>query len=303
MFATAVVVALVALGIAFVALLAVGARVAKASLAWSAAVSVVGTVAAGELAARVFHLRSSEVVAAEVGLVVVAWVVAALRRAWNPVGVWFFATVVFAAGAYLALATRATFTDGLRPAGMVLSVILLLLEIAVLLLSCTFAFETCDVICRTRWDRQFEAADATYRPFVSLHVAAYNEPPDILIETIQSLEAIDYPGFEIVVIDNNTADPAVWEPVRDYCEGRSGVRFVHVAPWPGFKSGALNLALREHIDPRAEIVGVVDADYLVKPNWLAGRPGRPVCRPDRGLRPDPTGLPRVGGRRLSHRLS
>jgi hypothetical protein len=201
--------------------------------------SVIGTVAAGEVAARLFRLPSTAVLAAEVGLVAVAALVAILRRAWHPIGVWFFATVTFAAGSYLALAAHATVAGGLTPAGMVVSAVLLALETAALLLACTFAFETCDVLCLTRWERKIGPPDTAYRPFVSLHVAAYNEPPDMLIETIQSLEAIDYPAFEIVVIDNNTTDPEVWEPVEAYCATRDRVRFVHVERWPGFKSGGL----------------------------------------------------------------
>ncbi|MHB1583482.1 MAG: hypothetical protein ACYCU7_07500 [Acidimicrobiales bacterium] len=46
----------------------------------------------------------------------------------------------------------------------------------------------------------------------------------------------------MVVVDNNTHDPEVWEPVEAYCAGKERVRFVHVDPWPGYKSGALNLA-------------------------------------------------------------
>jgi cellulose synthase/poly-beta-1,6-N-acetylglucosamine synthase-like glycosyltransferase len=104
---------------------------------------------------------------------------------------------------------------------------------------------------------------------VSLQVAAYNEPPDMLIETIRSLEAIDYPNFEVVVIDNNTKDPAVWQPVADYCEGRNRVRFVHVDDRPGYTSGALNLVLAEYTHPDAELIGVIDADYLVDPSYLS----------------------------------
>src|SRR5262249_12786124 len=81
-------------------------------------------------------------------------------------------------------------------------------------------------------------------------------------------EALDYPDFDVVVIDNNTHDPDVWQPVAEYCEGRPCVHFVHVDPWPGYKSGALNLALREHTDPDAEVVGIVDADYIVDRGWL-----------------------------------
>ena len=35
----------------------------------------------------------------------------------------------------------------------------------------------------------------------------------------------------------------------------------------GFKAGALRLAL-EHTAPEAEIIGVLDADYVVHPDWL-----------------------------------
>ena len=107
-----------------------------------------------------------------------------------------------------------------------------------------------------------------YQPMVSLHIPAYNEPPELLIETIKAVERIDYPNFEIVVIDNNTTDPAVWGPVEEYCRDRERVRFVHVAPWPGYKAGACNLALRRYTDPRAEIIGLVDADDIVQPYYL-----------------------------------
>jgi glycosyltransferase involved in cell wall biosynthesis len=104
---------------------------------------------------------------------------------------------------------------------------------------------------------------------VSLHLPAYNEPPDIFIETIKAVERIDYPNFEIVVMDNNTSDPAIWQPIEAYCQGRDRLKVVHVAPWPGYKAGACNLALRRYTDPRAEIIGMIDADDIVKPYYLA----------------------------------
>jgi cellulose synthase/poly-beta-1,6-N-acetylglucosamine synthase-like glycosyltransferase len=151
--------------------------------------------------------------------------------------------------------------------------LLLLFEIAALLLSGSFAFESCDAVCRVRASRKLPKRDPEYLPMVSVHLASYNEPPDMLIETIQSLEALDYPDFEIVIIDNNTKDEEVWRPVEEYCRDRSNVKFVHVDPWPGFKSGALNLALAEHTDPRAEVIGIVDADYQIDPGWLRGLVG------------------------------
>jgi cellulose synthase/poly-beta-1,6-N-acetylglucosamine synthase-like glycosyltransferase len=125
-----------------------------------------------------------------------------------------------------------------------------------------------DVMCRTRPSRPLPKADPNHQPFVSIHMPAYNEPPELFIETIKAVEQIDYPNFEIVVIDNNTTDAAVWGPVEEYCRDKERITFVHVAPWPGYKAGACNLALREYTDPRAEIIGLVDADDLVQPHYL-----------------------------------
>ncbi len=105
-------------------------------------------------------------------------------------------------------------------------------------------------MARTRRSRPFPIADPTYQPMVSVHIPAYNEPPEILIATIKAVEAMDYPNFEIVVLDNNTPDEATWRPVEEYCRDRPRVKFVHVAPLPGYKAGACNLALREYTDPR-----------------------------------------------------
>jgi cellulose synthase/poly-beta-1,6-N-acetylglucosamine synthase-like glycosyltransferase len=111
------------------------------------------------------------------------------------------------------------------------------------------------------------------QPFVSIHLACCNEPPEMVIATIASIERLNYSNFELLVIDNNTKDPARWEPVRDYM-ARLGenFRFFHLPSWPGFKAGALNFAL-DQIDQRTEVVAVVDADYVVDRRWLASLVG------------------------------
>jgi cellulose synthase/poly-beta-1,6-N-acetylglucosamine synthase-like glycosyltransferase len=105
-------------------------------------------------------------------------------------------------------------------------------------------------------------------PKVSIHVPAYNEPSDMLIETLDALARLDYPDFEVLVIDNNTKDEAVWRPVEAHC-ARLGprFRFFHVDPLAGFKAGALNFALR-NTAAEAEVIAVIDADYVVRPEWL-----------------------------------
>ena len=111
-------------------------------------------------------------------------------------------------------------------------------------------------------------ADSAYRPKVSIHVPCYNEPPDMVKQTLDALAELDYPDFEVLVIDNNTKDPAVWEPVQAYCEQLGPrFRFFHVAPIAGFKGGALNYIL-PHTAPDAEVIAVIDSDYCVDRNWL-----------------------------------
>ena len=110
--------------------------------------------------------------------------------------------------------------------------------------------------------------ERTALPKVSVHVPAYNEPPDMLIETLDALEGLDYPDFEVLLIDNNTRDEAVWRPVEAHC-ARLGprFRFFHVSPLAGFKAGALNFALAQTA-PEAEVIAVIDSDYRVDPGWL-----------------------------------
>jgi exo-beta-1,3-glucanase (GH17 family)/cellulose synthase/poly-beta-1,6-N-acetylglucosamine synthase-like glycosyltransferase len=105
-------------------------------------------------------------------------------------------------------------------------------------------------------------------PMVSIHVPAYNEPPAMLIETLDALSRLDYPRFEVIVIDNNTKKPETWEPVEAHCSKLGErFRFFHVDPLSGYKSGALNYAL-ERTSPEAEVIGVIDSDYVVDADWL-----------------------------------
>ena len=105
-------------------------------------------------------------------------------------------------------------------------------------------------------------------PFVSIHIPAYREPPEMLRQTLDSVAKLDWPNFECVVVINNTPDPALWGPIEDHCRLLGPrFKFVRADRLEGFKAGALRLAL-EHTAPEAEIIGVLDADYVVHPEWL-----------------------------------
>ncbi|MGZ8416546.1 MAG: glycosyltransferase [Methyloceanibacter sp.] len=105
-------------------------------------------------------------------------------------------------------------------------------------------------------------------PFVSIHIPAYREPPEMLRQTLDSVAQLDWPNFECVVVINNTPDPTYWEPIEDHCRLLGPrFKFVRADRLEGFKAGALRLAL-EHTAPEAEIIGVLDADYVVRADWL-----------------------------------
>jgi len=201
-------------------------------------------------------------------LVAVSVVVMALRPDTNIVGQVFYASYAAASATFIVYAAFIAVVATRSVTEMVTASFVILLDLAAFVVWMSNINYLSDVMCRSRRSRPLPQADPSYQPFVSLHMPAYNEPPEMLIQTIKAVEAIDYPNFEIVVIDNNTKDPAVWGPVEDYCRGRERVKFVHVAPWPGYKAGACNLALRRYTDPRAEIIGLVDADDIVQPHYL-----------------------------------
>ncbi len=105
-------------------------------------------------------------------------------------------------------------------------------------------------------------------PNVSIHIPAYREPPEMLLQTIDSVARLDYPNFECVVVINNTPDPTFWEPIKARCDELGPrFKFINVENLVGFKAAALRLALTQTADD-AEIIGVIDADYVVDRNWL-----------------------------------
>jgi exo-beta-1,3-glucanase (GH17 family)/cellulose synthase/poly-beta-1,6-N-acetylglucosamine synthase-like glycosyltransferase len=105
-------------------------------------------------------------------------------------------------------------------------------------------------------------------PKVSIHVPAYREQPDMLLCTIDSVARLNYPDFECVVVINNTPDPAFWQPIEARCrELGPRFKFIRVENLEGFKAAALRLAMTVTAAD-AEIIGIIDADYVVDSQWL-----------------------------------
>ncbi len=112
-------------------------------------------------------------------------------------------------------------------------------------------------------------AQAGYAPKVSIHIPAYKEEPEMLKATLDAVAGLNYPNFECIVIINNTPDPFYWQPIEAHCKAL-GERFIFLREdkVEGFKAGALRIAL-EKTAPDAEIIGLIDADYVVAPSWLS----------------------------------
>jgi hypothetical protein len=234
--------------------------------------AVLGLVVGGCL--NLLGARHRYTVAAVVALWIASAVWLPVTRRWNARAHLCWASSVFLFAGYLAFILQWTIQSGLGPLAVAGGLVLWVLELFAGVLACAYLWELCEALGTEHWRRRVTGARlptagaaGTPAPFVSLHVPAHNEPPDMVIETLTSLCRLDYPNFEIVAIDDNTDDEAMWRPVSDWC-ARNGVKFAHLSDWPGYKSGALNHALRELTDPRAELIGVVDSDYQLSPGFL-----------------------------------
>ena len=156
------------------------------------------------------------------------------------------------------------------PVSIVVGVLLISGMLGVMIVLLAEAHEWAEAIWVREHRRPFVPHEVTddMLPMVSIHVPTYNEPPEMVIETLDALAVLDYPRYEVLVIDNNTKDPAVWQPVEAHCAKLGPrFRFFHKSPLAGYKAGALNFAMRQTA-AEAEIVAVIDSDYKVHPHWL-----------------------------------
>ena len=101
-------------------------------------------------------------------------------------------------------------------------------------------------------------------PRVVCVVACFNEPPEVLAETVGALVALDYPNKEIVILDDSTKEETR-QAAREIAE-LYGVGCVQRTNRRGYKAGAINDFL-EQTD--AEFLAIFDADALPVSNFLA----------------------------------
>ncbi len=184
---------------------------------------------------------------------------AALAIAANAVGAWLATVFAFWQTHYFVL-------------GAAFALLLGITLLAPLVMITLARIEEIAVIAFGRGPRRLIAdalsAPEGFAPKVSIHVPAHREPPEMLKATLDAVARIDYPNFECIVVINNTPDPAFWRPIEDHCRALGErFKFINEDNLSGYKAGALRLAL-SHTAADAEIIGVIDADYAVRPDWL-----------------------------------
>ncbi|QQP90272.1 glycosyltransferase [Skermanella sp. TT6] len=194
------------------------------------------------------------------------------RSDLKPSGQFFYAALIQASASILVWTGASALSYGMAVTTEIAWAVLLACQVVLLAVMLFDGLELTEVVWTDRWRRRFEPARGTPgpdAPKVSIHVPCYNEPPHMVMQTLNALAKLDYPNFEVLIIDNNTRDEAVWRPVEAFCHQLGDrFRFFHLPKWPGYKAGALNFGL-DHTAPDAEIVAVIDSDYQVAPDWLS----------------------------------
>ena len=107
--------------------------------------------------------------------------------------------------------------------------------------------------------------DETYRPFVSVMIPAHNEE-SVISSTIARVFEMDYPNFEVIVIDDRSEDntASVIKDLENNYNGRLKTLIRSKDAFPG-KSAVLNDALNL---AKGEAILVFDADAQMDKDFL-----------------------------------
>jgi len=108
-------------------------------------------------------------------------------------------------------------------------------------------------------DRQTVPRDCgAAQPMVSIHLPICGVSPGHVRETLAQLASLNQPAFEVLVVDYNSADPKLWEPVaRDCARLDPRFRFFHLGHLSSGRAGALNFARTQTAHP-AKFIAVLD---------------------------------------------
>lgn len=118
----------------------------------------------------------------------------------------------------------------------------------------------------TVWDTSYSAPKhAGYLPGVDVFITVAGEPIDIVEETVRAARNMDYPDFEVHILnDGYVAGKENWREVVELADHLNVHCITRTEPG-GFKAGNINNALRQ--TDRA-LVAIFDADHVPHPDFL-----------------------------------
>lgn len=115
--------------------------------------------------------------------------------------------------------------------------------------------------------------DPSYEPTVTVIIAARNEE-DRILRCLRSLTTLEYPAekLEVLIIDDSSTDRTA-EIVREFIDGKPGMRLLHSPPESGNLRGKTNAIAQGIRHSLGEIIMFTDADCAVSPGWVRGKVG------------------------------
>ena len=168
-------------------------------------------------------------------------------RDWNAFGQVSWLTTLLVTPLFLVYAFWLTLSAHLAPISFLLALVFLFIQGVAWLMGLTIIYENLDVTCRLRWRKRLDRIEPIpgYTPMVSLHLPTYDEPPEVVIETLRALSVLDYPAYEVLVIDNNTPGKKAGDRSKNSAgnSGHASTSFIlrtgrvtrpvrSISPWP-----------------------------------------------------------------------
>src|SRR3990172_4830039 len=103
-------------------------------------------------------------------------------------------------------------------------------------------------------------------PKVSIVILNWNGLKDTLA-CLESLKAVDYPSFEIILVDNGSTDGSP-EKLASLAKENPKIRLILNSKNLGFSKG-YNVAIQKALEHSAEYVLLLNNDTRVNPRFLA----------------------------------
>jgi cellulose synthase (UDP-forming) len=163
---------------------------------------------------------------------------------------------------YLSVRMSTVTLDGVSPVEGTLAVLLLSAELFLMFHAVGYFSSVVKAAKRIAHTAPPLFARASNQP-VAVLVAAFNEPEDVLDQTLAAVRAMDYPAIHLYLLDDSTKEECRLAGQR--LAARYGATLKQRTNRAGYKAGAINDLL---LELEEEFVALLDADQRPTEAWL-----------------------------------